>query len=61
MKRTGAWYSFDDAIRAEIKSKVNVELPEKIQGLDNVYAYFEGNKTATNFFYEKFLSMFVSQ
>ncbi len=61
MKRSGAWFSFDESIRAEIKSKASINLPEKIQGLDNVYAYFEGDKAATKFFYDKFLSMFVTQ
>ena len=53
--------SFDESIREEIKTKAGIDLPEKIQGMDNVYVYFEGNKQATNFFYEKFLSMFISQ
>jgi len=61
MKRSGAWFSFDESIREEIKTKAGIDLPEKIQGMDNVYVYFEGNKQATNFFYEKFLSMFISQ
>lgn len=37
----GAWVTFDPRLRAEIKAATGVEMPEHINGLNNVYAELE--------------------
>ncbi len=54
--RTGAWIAFTPAIRAELKDK-GIEIPEKVQGLDNLYALFEENRAATEYLFGKFGEM----
>ena len=52
LKKAGAWFTFDDKIRAEAK-EAGVALKEKIHGMNGVYTYFEEDKAAYDFFFAK--------
>lgn len=54
--RGGAWITFSPALRDELKEH-KIDLPEKIQGLDNLYAFFEENKDATEYLFNKFTQL----
>ena len=55
-KRAGAWISFSENVIKEAKDN-NLELKEKVQGLNGLYEYLEANKPIANWFLEKFKSM----
>lgn len=48
----GSWFTLDEETRSEALA-AGVEMPEKIQGLNGVYSYFEENKAAMDYFYDK--------
>jgi len=48
----GSWFTLDEETRSEALT-AGVEMPEKIQGLNGVYSYFEENKAAMDYFYDK--------
>jgi RecA/RadA recombinase len=52
--KKGSWLTFDGAKIKEIKEKVKVDLPETIQGLDNLRKYLEDNKEVTDYFFNEF-------
>jgi len=56
LNRAGAWFSFDDDLRA-ICEKSNFSLPEKIQGLDNVYSTLENDEELTKFLINYFKNL----
>jgi hypothetical protein len=56
LKRAGPWFSFSEDIVKQAKES-GIELKEKIQGINGVYEYFEQNKDACNWFYDKFKSI----
>jgi hypothetical protein len=42
-EKKGSWFNTDTDLLDHIKSK-NLEMPEKIQGMKNIYALLEGDK-----------------
>lgn len=58
--KTGSWLKIDDALRAEVKSAIKVELPEKIQGLDNLYRLLEEDQALTDHLFLKFLTLLTT-
>lgn len=58
--RAGAWITFHDSLRKECADN-KIELPEKIQGMDKLYAFFEENKAATEYLFSKFSDMLSTQ
>jgi RecA/RadA recombinase len=57
VQRTGGWFRFTEEIRAEILEKTGVEVPEKIQGVDNLYKLLEDDKTLSSYLFGKFLKL----
>lgn len=53
IERKGAWFKMSAALRSEIESNTGVQIPEQIQGIDNVYKVLEENKSATSYLFEK--------
>ncbi len=50
--KKGAWFSFEDSVMKEAKES-GLELKEQVQGLNNLYDYFEDNKQVFDFFFIK--------
>lgn len=48
----GSWFTLDEETRNEAIA-AGVEMPEKIQGLNGIYSFFEENKPALEYFYGK--------
>jgi hypothetical protein len=48
-KKSGAWISFDKDLISEIKKSINLELPEKIQGMDQLRSFLESNTEICNY------------
>ena len=61
ISKAGAWLRFSDEIRAEVREKTGVEIPEKIQGLDNVYKLLEDDKALTDYLFAKFLKLVTNK
>ena len=45
--KKGAWLSVDKSVIDQVKVLTSKEMPEQIQGLNNLYDYFEQNKDVT--------------
>jgi hypothetical protein len=60
IKRSGAWFSFAEDVRAEAK-EASVELKEKIQGLNALYDYVENDRAVFEWLYAKFRKLVVSE
>lgn len=56
IEKKGAWFIFSDEIIAELKS-VNIDVPESVQGMNNLYALLESNKELTKYLFNKFLNL----
>lgn len=52
LSRAGAWYSFADSLREEVKA-LDPDIPEKFQGFDAVNAYLEAHKDVVGFLAKK--------
>ncbi len=55
-KAASGWLSFKPEIAAELK-EIDPDLPEKIQGLDNLSDYFETKPELTTYLYNKFAKL----
>ena len=53
LKKSGGWFSFDEGLLKELEEN-KIECQEKIQGLNNVYQYFESNESLTEYLFKKF-------
>lgn len=53
LDKKGAWFSLDPTLQAELKA-VNLEVPEKFQGVNNLRTFLAENEKVTNFLFEKF-------
>jgi hypothetical protein len=51
----------DEKLREEIKEATGEELPDKIQGMDKVYALLEGKPNVAKFLYKKFSTLITNQ
>lgn len=60
LEKSGSWLKINDKLRAEIKEATKVELPEKVQGLDKVYALLEAEPKAVAHLFAKFNSLIGS-
>lgn len=56
LSRAGAWYSLEDAVRAEVL-QLDPGVPEKFQGFDSVNKYFESQPAVVEALFEKFKSL----
>lgn len=57
VKKTGeksSWLAISEDLRAEVKEHTGVEMPEKIQGLEKLYAYLEEQPAITQRLFDKF-------
>jgi hypothetical protein len=54
--RGGSWITFHPSLVKECADK-GIEIPEKIQGIDKLYAFFEENERATQYMFDKFSEM----
>ena len=61
VEKSGSWLKVALALRDEVKAETSVEMPEKIQGLDNLYAYLEETKVVSDYLYEKFLALITGK
>jgi hypothetical protein len=52
VKKSGSWFSFDEDT-VEDARKNNIELKEKVQGLNGISKYLEENQPVYEFFYKK--------
>lgn len=52
-KKAGAWITFTPSFIEEVKSS-GIEIVEKIQGIDNFYAFFETNQLLVEYLVKKF-------
>lgn len=50
--RTGGWIAFHPTLVKEL-ADLGIEIPDKINGLDNLYALFEGNPSFTKHMFDK--------
>lgn len=54
--RGGSWITFHPTLIKECVD-ADIQLPEKVQGLDKLYAFFEENRGATEYLFTKFSQM----
>lgn len=60
VKKGGAWFSVDEKLREELKlASPETEIPEKIQGMDNLRKFLEDNQKITNYLFDKFKNSLV--
>ncbi len=52
--KKGAWFKVDDNLRKQLLDKVQVDVPEQIQGMASVYEFFEKNPPAVNYLSQLF-------
>lgn len=54
-KKTGAWITLDQEFMSELKANLsNEEIPEKIQGMDQLRSYLEEHPKVSEFIFNKF-------
>lgn len=58
--RSGSWMSIDAGLRSEIETATTIKLPEKVQGLDKVYALLESEPKVVSFLFAKFSSLIAA-
>lgn len=56
LSKGGSWFTFAPEILAETK-EANLELPEKVQGINGVYSLIEDNEPIKDYFYTKIKKM----
>jgi len=57
IEKKGAWFKMAATLRDEIKENTGVEIPEQIQGIDNLYKALEDNKKASDYLFNKLYKM----
>jgi RecA/RadA recombinase len=58
-KKAGAWITLDEELRSEISKNIKMEIPEKIQGMDQLRSFLETNPEITNYLFNKFKETLV--
>ena len=56
-KKSGAWINFDQGLIKDIKEDTNLDIPEKIQGMDQLRTYLENNPVVCTYLFNKFKSI----
>lgn len=57
LEKAGSWLKLDPSLHAEILQSTGVTLPDKIQGLDNVYKVLEDQPAVVKFLFDKFSAL----
>lgn len=60
LNKGGAWFSFDEDFHKDITEK-GMEVPVKLQGMDNVYALFENTPQLVEYVKDKFKNLTFDQ
>jgi RecA/RadA recombinase len=47
VSRKGSWITIDKSVIDQVKTLTGKEMPEQVQGINNLYEYFEQNKDVT--------------
>lgn len=53
-KKSGAWINFDQGLIKDIKEDIGLDMPEKIQGMDQLRNFLEQNNKICNYLFNKF-------
>lgn len=53
-KKSGAWINFDTGLIKDIKEDIDADMPEKIQGMDQLRNFLENNNKICNYLFDKF-------
>ncbi len=61
LEKSGAWLRFDPELRTEVKAGTGLDLPEKIQGIDNAYKLLEEQPAITQFLFDRLLKIVTGQ
>jgi len=56
-KKSGAWINFDTGLIKDIKEDTASDMPEKIQGMDQLRNFLETNQVICNYLFNKFKSI----
>lgn len=56
-KKSGAWINFDQGLIKDIKEDTNLDVPEKIQGMEQLRNYLENNPLVCTYLFNKFKSI----
>ncbi len=56
-EKKGSWLSFVSTLREEVKEHTKIDLPEKLQGMDNLYNYLEEQPKVVAYLFERFTKM----
>jgi RecA/RadA recombinase len=59
-KEKSSWLNFPQKIRDEVKEATGIDMPEKVQGMDAVYALLEGSPKLVEYFYDKCCALIAS-
>lgn len=55
--KKGSWFAIAQSLREEVKAAINVDLPEQVQGMNNVFQLLEDDPKLTGYLYDKFLKL----
>lgn len=58
-KKSGAWIAFDKALIDEVKKETDQDLPDKIQGMDQLRTFLEEGPKICNYLFNKFKETFA--
>jgi hypothetical protein len=53
----GSWLTFTDVITKELVDQGFADVPEKVQGMNQLYSYLEGNQPLTSYLFTRFKTM----
>jgi hypothetical protein len=53
----GSWLTFTDVLVKELADQGFKDVPEKVQGMNQLYAYLEGNQLVTSYLFTRFKNM----
>lgn len=57
IEKKGAWFNFSQTLMGEIKENIQIDVSEKIQGLDSVYNFIENNSKLRDYLFDKLTKM----
>jgi len=61
LKKSGSWIQVDPSILTEIEKNTGIKLPEKVQGLEKVYAALEAEPKVVEYLFQKFSELSTSR
>lgn len=56
-KKSGAWINFDQGLIKDVKEDIDQNMPEKIQGMDQLRTFLEENNKICTYLFDKFKSI----